>query len=139
DSKIPALLEDRRSVDVADEEAISRAILIRHGLMSSGKPDIGETPDPRRDSEVVWQLPAELEELRQLRRRLILHAGSAVSAAAGLPSLRELAQGMAAKLPDHVPESRRALVRELCSHGALPDAFTELERELGEQKFGKNV
>lgn len=136
--KVPVLLEDLRAVGSRDHQAIHRAILRRHGRISvdDGRPKLKK---PQVERPADRRPPTDLERLRSCNTPLLLYVGPELSTAAQLPSRRELAQMMFAEVPDHVPATRRAALRELCEIGDLADAFTELQRDLGEQRFGRIV
>jgi hypothetical protein len=137
--KVPVLLEDRRSVDAGNEEAIRRAILRKHALIGSDKPQVNPSPTNRAPASSPWRIPDELEQLRSWKAPLILYVGPELSTAAQLPSRRELAELLLAQLPEYTSDKRRATLRKYCTAPDLTDAFTELQRELGEQRFGRIV
>ncbi|EDM77974.1 hypothetical protein PPSIR1_19234 [Plesiocystis pacifica SIR-1] len=81
----------------------------------------------------------DFDELQATREPLVLYVGAQLAREAGLPSRRELAVALTHALPRQLSTARARELRELAEVGELPDAFTELERELTPARFGREV
>ena len=107
---------------------------VEHFLMVQG----AAASSSERPTDVAVDDSEELVELRA-RGSIVLYVGPELSSLAGLPTRRELARFLLARLPDGFPAQLRAELHELVARADLTDAFSALERAFTQARFGSIV